>query len=244
MRKIDPIQAAHQGKPSEAVTSHDLCNHPKIGVYVVVENRLLREILVRLLRRQGDIELIGEGGSGDTDSTAVVKSGCDVVLLDFVDTEWISEIRQSQSLGPTTKTVVLGMDADSGLFLEAVRCGVTGYLLKDASTVDVLSAVRLVHRGEASCPPQLCTILMRTVAQLTPDTRAHIPTSKLGLTLRQQSLIKLVAKGLTNKEIAQECHLSEYTVKNHVTRILKRLHVENRGEAVDAVRQCGLELSA
>jgi DNA-binding NarL/FixJ family response regulator len=163
MRKIDPIQAAHQGKPYEAVTSHDSCNPPKIGVYVVVENRLLREILVRLLRRQGDIELIGEGGSGDTDSTAVVRSGCDVVLVDFVDTEWISEIRQPQSLGPIIKTVVLGMDADSGLFLEAVRCGVTGYLLKDASTFDVLSAVRHVHRGEASCPPQLCTILMRTI---------------------------------------------------------------------------------
>jgi DNA-binding NarL/FixJ family response regulator len=244
MRKIDPIQAAHQAKPFEAMASHDSCNPPTIGVYVVVENRLLREILVRLLRRQGDIELIGEGGAGDTDSTAVVTSGCDVALVDFIDTEWISEIRQSHSPRRAIRTVVLGMDADSGLFLESVRCGVTGYLLKDASTVDVLSAVRLVHRGEASCPPQLCTILMRTVAQLTPETRTHTPTSKLGLTLRQQSLISLVAKGLTNKEIAKECHLSEYTVKNHVTRILKRLHVEKRGEAVDAVRQSGLELSA
>ena len=65
MRKIDPIQTAHHRKPSEVVANYDVGNPPKIGVYVVVKNRLLREILVRLLRRQGDIELIGEGGSGD-----------------------------------------------------------------------------------------------------------------------------------------------------------------------------------
>ena len=179
-----------------------------------------------------------------TNPEEVAKSGCDVALLDFLDPEWMAVVReQSQENGRAIKTIMIGMDAERAPLLEAVRCGVTGYLLKDASSTDVAAAVRAVGRGKASCPPQMCTLLFRTVAQMERNSQVKKPTGKMGLTLRQQKLMKLVAKGLTNKEIADELHLSEYTVKNHMSRILKRLDAENRSEAVETVRERGYEMS-
>jgi DNA-binding NarL/FixJ family response regulator len=120
---------------------------------------------------------------------------------------------------------------------------VTGYLLKDASAADVTAAVRAVAREEVSYPPQMCTLLFQAVAQMEWNRQESKPTGKMGLTLRQQKLMKLVAKGLTNKEIAEELFLSEYTVKNHMSRILKQLDATNRSEAVETVRECGYEPS-
>ena len=186
----------------------------------------------------------GKSGSGETNPEEVAKSGCDVALLDFLDPEWMSVVKkQSQEKGRTIKTIVIGMDAERASFLEAVRCGVMGFLLKDASAADVTAAVRAVARGEAICPPQMCTMLFQTVAQIERNRQVKKPTGKMSLTLRQQKLMKLVAKGLTNKEIAEELHLSEYTVKNHMSRILKQLDAENRSEAVETVRECGYEMS-
>ena len=245
LRKQGPMHVLAVNGPAGAEENADVARILKIRVFLIIENRLLRDVLARLLRRQGDVELSGDGGSGETNPYEVAKSGCDVALLDFLDPEWMSVVRkQSQEKGRAIKTIVIGMDAESAPFLEAVRCGVTGYLLKDASAADVAAAVRAVARGEASCPSQLCTMLFQTVVQIERNTRVKKPTGKMGLTLRQQKLMRLVAKGLTNKEIAGELHLSEYTVKNHMSRILNQLDAESRSEAVEAVRQCGYEMSS
>ena len=211
----------------------------KIRVFLIMKNRLLRDALAHLLRRQGDVELSGKGGSGETNLGEVAKSGSDVALLDFLDPKWMSVVReQSQEKGRTIKTIVIGMDADRAPFLEAVRCGATGYLLKDASAADVTAAVRAVTRGEVSFPPQMCTLLFQAVAQMERNSQKSKPTGKMGLTLRQRRLMKLVAKSLTNKEIAEELHLSEYTVKNHMSRILKQLGAVDRSEAAKIAREC------
>jgi DNA-binding NarL/FixJ family response regulator len=211
----------------------------KIRVFLIMENRLLRDALAHLLRRQGDVELSGKSGSGETNPEEVAKSGCDVALLDFLDPEWVAVVRmQSEEKGRAIKTVVIGMDVDREQFLQAVRCGVTGYLLKDVSAADVTAAVRAVAHGEASCPPQMCATLFQAVAQMVQNSQVKKATGKMGLTLRQQKLMKLVAKGLTNKEIAEELHLSEYTVKNHMSRILKQLGAVDRSEAARIAREC------
>jgi len=119
---------------------------------------------------------------------------------------------------------------------------VTGYLLKDASASDVVTAVRAVARGEAVCPPQLCHILFRFVAQMAKEMPAQ-NALKPDLTLRQQQLVSLVAKGLTNKEIAARLNLSEYTVRNHIHRILKQVDAESRSEAVETIRAFGYTIS-
>ena len=243
LRKMGPRQELING-PSGAEENAEPVGVLKIRVFLVIENRLLLDELADLLRRHGDLEVSGKGGSSETTPEEVGKSGCDLALLDFLDPEWISVVRkQSQEKGRAIKTILIGMDAERAPLMEAVRCGVTGYLLKDASAADVTAAVRAVARGETSCPPQICTLLFQTVAQMERNKQLNKPTGKMGLTLRQQKLMKLVAKGLTNKEIAEELHLSEYTVKNHMSRILKQLDAESRSEAVETVRECGHEMN-
>jgi DNA-binding NarL/FixJ family response regulator len=244
LEKLGPRQARAESGPSETAENADAVRVLKIRVFLIIENRLLRDALAHLLRRQGHIELSGQGGSGEKTPEEVAKSGCDVALLDSLDPEWMSAVReQSCETGRAIKTIMIGMDAERAPLLEAVRCGVTGYLLKDASAADVTAAVRAVARGEASCPPQMCTMLFKTVAHIERNRQVKKPTGKMGLTLRQRKLMKLVTKGLTNKEIAEELHVSEFTVKNHMSRILKQLDAGNRGEAVEAMRECGYEMS-
>jgi two-component system NarL family response regulator len=141
------------------------------------------------------------------------------------------------------KTVLIGMDTDEGQFMAAVRSGVTGYLLKDASASDVIAAVRAVSRGEAVCPPQLCSTLFRFVAQMAREVPVQSTTPRPDLTLRQQQLVALVAKGLTNKEIASHLSLSEFTVRNHIHRILKQVDAGSRSEAVETIRAYGYTIS-
>jgi DNA-binding NarL/FixJ family response regulator len=243
LRKLGPRQELALNGPS-AQEKAEAVRVLKIRVFLVIESRLLRDALARLLCRQADVELSGKGGSGETNPGEVARSGSDVALLDSLDPEWMSVVReQSQEKGRTIKTIVIGMDVERAPFLEAVRCGVTGYLLKDASATDVTAAVRAVARGEVSCPPQMCALLFQAVAQMKRNRQVKKPTGKMSLTLRQQKLMKLVAKGLTNKEIAEELHLSEYTVKNHMSRILKQLDAVDRSEAVETVRGYGYEMS-
>jgi len=140
------------------------------------------------------------------------------------------------------KVVLIGMDADEKQFMTAVRAGVTGYLLQDAAAVDVVSAIRAVFRDEAVCPSQLCATLFRFVAQAataTPIETAGRPE----ITLRQQQLFALVAKGFTNKQIASQLNLSEYTVRNHIHRILKQVHAASR-KALEVMRTGGFVLNA
>lgn len=120
--------------------------------------------------------------------------------------------------------------------MAAVRSGVTGYLLKDASAADIVAAVRAVFHGEAVCPPHLCRTLFRYVARMAREMPVRSSTSRSGLTLRQQQLVALVAKGLTNKEIASRLNLSEFTVRNHIHRILKQVDAGSRSQAVETIR--------
>jgi two-component system NarL family response regulator len=135
------------------------------------------------------------------------------------------------------------MGADEEQFIAAIRSGATGYLLQDASASDVVAAVRAVFRGEAVCPPQLCSSLFRFVAQMAREIPVRNAPPKPDLTLRQQQLVTLVAKGLTNKEIASHLNLSEFTVRNHIHRILKQVDAGSRSEAVETIRAYGYPIS-
>jgi DNA-binding NarL/FixJ family response regulator len=125
--------------------------------------------------------------------------------------------------------------------------GVCGYLLKDASSAEIIAAVRGAAQGEAVCPPKLAMSLFQYIAQDfrqrsgMDDQQACI---KLGLTYRQRELIALVAKGMTNKEIAAKLNLSEFTVKNHIHRIMRHVEADSRQEAVDVIRAGGFLPSA
>lgn len=219
-----------------------------ISVYLVVQNRLLRETLVRLFEKRAGIAVVGESQYSQATNEHLAATHCDILLLDSLTSVFarnlIEEVNERTS---QTKVVLFGMDEDEGSFLKAVRLGVCGYLLKDASSAEIIAAVRGVAQGEAVCPPKLAMSLFQYIAQDfrqrsgMDDQQACI---KLGLTYRQRELIALVAKGMTNKEIAAKLNLSEFTVKNHIHRIMRHVEADSRQEAVDVIRAGGFLPSA
>jgi len=214
-----------------------------VRVYGVIVNRLMRDILAHALRRRGDLEVVGCGGPSESDHKKIVEAGSEVVLVDFVSAEWLCGLR-AVAVQPV-RVVAIGMDPEREEFLKAVRYGVCGYLLKDAGANEVVTAVRAAKRGEAICSAQMCMVLFQAVAELKRNGLTEKRFSrKTSLTLRQKMLMRFVAKGLTNKEIAAQLNLSEFTVRNHISRILKQLHATTRSAAVDSMRELQDQLSA
>ena len=209
-----------------------------ISVYLVVQNRLLRETLVRLFQKKAGISVVGESRYSES-SSAYLTTACDVLLVDSLSGIYALNVVEEVKGTSPNRIVLFGMDEDADCFLKAVRLGVSGYLLKDASSMEIIAAVRGVAQGEAVCPPRLCMSLFQYVAQDfrqrsgMDDQQACI---KIGLTYRQRELMALVAKGMTNKEIAAKLNLSEYTVKNHIHRIMRTVEADSRHEAVDVIR--------
>jgi two-component system, NarL family, nitrate/nitrite response regulator NarL len=211
---------------------------------MLMENRLLREALIRLFRKRSDLVVVGHDGPVDATSCQVLETPCDVLLIDsFQTTLPAAKIARETAGHAAFKAILIGMEPDEEQFIAAVRSGVMGYLLKDASATDLVAAVRAVYRGEAVCPPQLCSTLFRFVAHVVEEMPVKRASSRPDLTLRQQQLMALVAKGLTNKEIASHLNLSEFTVRNHIHRILKQVDAGSRSEAVETIRAHGYAVS-
>jgi two-component system, NarL family, nitrate/nitrite response regulator NarL len=214
-----------------------------IRVFLLLQSRLLRDALDRLFRKRGDFLVVGCCGPEECSAQQLSDAQCHVLAADFFDAKWLPATLQrgaGNSFG--LKLLLLGMSDDPREFLAAVRGGVIGYLSKEASTSDVVAAVRSTFRGEAVCPPKLCSILFEYVAQTATSGLIASHGVRPALTLRQQQLVALVAKGLTNKEIAMRLNISEYTVRNHLHRILKQVDARSRSQAVETIRSHGYEL--
>lgn len=214
------------------------------NVYIVAENRLLRETLVRLFRKRNDIVIVGDNAFSDSVVPEIASSHSDLLLMDCLNpqqqfSELVRRLRESL---PSIRLVLFGMDDDSETFLLAVRTGVNGYVLKNASAAELVDAVRLVAEGEAVCPAKFCKILFQAIVSEPGRKTVEQQTGiRFELTLRQRQLMSLVAMGLSNKEIAEKLNLSEFTVKNHIYRVMKQLDAESRHEAVDLIRADGWE---
>ena len=215
-----------------------------IRVYLIIENRLLREALGRLFRQRTDLQVVGQGDRNSIPSQESLEEQCDVLAMDFFDPKRPSSTSSLNWPFPTRfKTVLIGMADDSAQFFQAVRAGVSGYLLKDASASDVVAAMRAAFKGEATCPPKLCGALFEFFARSTREGHTSSSPRRADLTLRQRQLVSLVAKGLTNKEIAGQLSLSEFTVRNHIYRIMRQVDVASRSEAVKVVCEQGLSVA-
>jgi len=216
-----------------------------IRVFLMMENRLLREALIRLFRKRSDLIVVGHDGPAHTTASQVLETQFDVLLIDSFQTAWpAAKIARKTEGQAAYKAVLIGMEPDQELFMAAVRSGVMGYLLKDASASELVAAVRAVYRGEAVCPPQLCSTLFHFVAHMIEETPVKRSGPRPDLTIRQQQLIVLVAKGFTNKESASRFNLSEFTVRNHMHRILKQVDAASRSEAVETIRAHGYSISS
>ena len=207
----------------------------KPSVFLVAGNRLLREALAKLLNRRGDFDVCGVSPCVPDTITSLDASGADVLILDSVtaklsDCAFISKIVAQV---PDMKVVLIDMDDNREVFLECVRAGAMGYVLKEASAAEVVSAVQAVAEGQAVCPSHLCVHLFRAFSRqwtAVPSARIKI---EFGLTRRQQQIVPLIAQGLTNKEIASHLHLSEQTIKNHVHGLMRRVGADDRLQVID-----------
>jgi two-component system, NarL family, response regulator DevR len=201
-----------------------------VPVFLLAENRLLREALVRLLSKKDDIRIVGSGSYSPQVLPQILSAGPDIVVLDSVSKALSQErvVRRLHDARPEIGVVMVGMEDEEGVFLRLVREGVLGYVLTDASAAEVWQAIRDVAAGEAVCPPSLSVALFRFAA----NTHISLPTlsvrRSMDLSPRQQELVRLIRDGLSNKEVAARLNLSEQTIKNHVHRMLRKVGAADR----------------
>jgi DNA-binding NarL/FixJ family response regulator len=212
-------------------------------VLLVDEHALFREGLGLALAGVDDIEVAGEAVNGDDALRRALRLRPDVVVMDVRMPEGsgagaIARIRLAR---PDTKVLVLTGSQDDDDLFDSLRSGATGYLLKDASVEEVADAIRSVARGDGVIPS---TMTAKVIDRFGALLRRFPDESGPGLTVRELDVLRLVVKGLPNREIAAELFISQNTVKNHVRHILEKLHVRSRTEAATfAVRERLLDAS-
>ncbi len=211
------------------------------SVFLLAENRLLREALTKIFERKSDLRVVGACAFSPAAVEQLALAAPSVLVLDsFAEGLHLEFLREANRRFNDLKVVLIGMEANEVAFLRAVREGALGYVLKDASALLVVATVRAVASGEAVGPPQLSAALFRCVVRQ----QHHVPSFHvkltLGLTNREQQLVVLIGKGLTNKEIACQLQLAEQTVRNHVHRMLRKVGANNRLAVVELCRMQGL----
>jgi DNA-binding NarL/FixJ family response regulator len=219
-----------------------------IRALIVDDHALFRRGLEMVLAAEDDIELVGEASDG---AEAVQKAGeslPDVVLMDIrmPRSSGIQACRAMKEVAPSSKIVMLTISDEEEDLFEAIRAGASGYLLKDIPLDEVADVVRAVHGGQSLINPSMAAKLLTefaTLARRDAEERVEqVPAPKL--TDREMQVLKLVARGMNNRDIAKELFISENTVKNHVRNILEKLQIHSRMEAVMiAVREKLIEFS-
>jgi DNA-binding NarL/FixJ family response regulator len=215
-----------------------------IRVLVVDDQELFRRGLTMLLAIEPGIEVIGEAGDGVEGTTLATTAAPDVILLDIrmPKRSGIEACLAIKEAVPSAKIIMLTVSDEEADLYEAVKSGAAGYLLKDSSIEEVAQAVRVVADGQSLISPSMAVKLIDEFKQMSRPEREHVPGG-LRLTERELEVLRLVAKGMNNREIARQLYISENTVKNHVRNILEKLQLHSRMEAVMyAVREKLLDL--
>jgi two-component system, NarL family, response regulator LiaR len=200
----------------------------KIRIFIADDHEIVREGLRTLISTEPGLELVGESGDGVQAVMKVNHLKPDVILLDMMmprmdGLEAIVEIKKNWQ---EAKIIILTSFSDDDKVFSAIRSGAMGYLLKDSTAHDLLQAIRNVANGEGFLSPSIAAKLMREINQPT-----DLPPTKNPLTEREIDILKLLAQGKTNDQIAEELVISERTVRTHVSNILSKLQLANRTEA-------------
>ena len=215
----------------------------KVAIVLIDDHQVVREGLRAYLSTEPDIEVIGEASNGREGARLAAELVPDVALVDLVmpdpspgpagPMDGVITIREIKKLSPHTQVIVLTSYAEDEKIFPAVRAGALSYLLKDVSAEDLVKAIHAAARGEATLHPQVAARLVSEVGG--GDRRASGVDT---LTEREMEVLTLIARGMSNREIAQTLVVTEKTVKSHVSNILGKLHLADRTQAaIYALRQ-------
>mgnify|MGYP001097219057 CR=1 FL=1 len=213
-----------------------------IRVLLVDDQKLMREGLRVLLELEPDLDVVAEAGDGQAALEAYAAHQPDVVLMDVrmpgmdgVEATW-----RLRERWPKARVIILTTFDDDEYVFDGLRAGALGYLLKDVSGQELAAAIRTVAAGGALIEPSVARKVLAEFAQLAPPARPPEEGLPEPLTEREREVLRLVALGLTNREIAARLSLAEGTVKNYVTGILQKLGVRDRTRATVRARELGL----
>ncbi|GAB3592961.1 response regulator transcription factor [Angustibacter peucedani] len=217
-----------------------------IRVLVADDHALYRRGLEMVLGAEDGIEIVGEASDGAEAIRRVEELLPDVVLMDIrmPRRSGIEACTAIKDVVPSTKIVILTISDEESDLYEAVRAGANGYLLKDVPGEEIAAGIRAVASGQSLISPSMASKLLSEFASMIKksEERPQLPVPRL--TERELEVLKLVARGLANRDIAKELFISENTVKNHVRNILEKLQLHSRMEAVVyAVREKILDLT-
>jgi two-component system, NarL family, response regulator LiaR len=202
--------------------------HNKIKILIVDDHSIVRKGLRALLASQPDMEVVGEAADGLEAINKAESSRPEVILMDLImpvknGIDAISEIKKKN---PGIRILVLSSFGEDDKVFPAIKAGASGYLLKDTLPQELLQAIIDVYEGRPSLHPEIAMKLMMEISQHT-----DLPPTEDPLTEREVEVLKLVAKGLSNQEIAQKLVISERTICAHISNIMNKLHLANRTQA-------------
>ncbi len=213
-----------------------------IRVVVTDDQTLMRQGLESLLALSGEVEVVGHAGDGDEALERVAELDPDVLLLDLrmPGRDGIATLEELRARSCAVPVLVLTTFDDDELVLRALRAGARGYLLKDVALEELVGAIRTLAEGGTLVRPALTDRLLRGLGtRPQPDDFAHLPTPE-PLTPRETEILRLLASGFSNREIAEALFLAEGTVKNHLSTVLAKLGVRDRTRAVLRALHLGL----
>lgn len=214
----------------------------RIRVLLADDQALFREGLRTLLSTYADLEIVGEAANGAEAVRLAVASGADVVLMDLrmPVLDGVAATRQITAARADCRVIALTTFDDDDTVFDALRAGAVGYLLKDVGSEQLVDAIRIAHRGESFLQPSIAS---KVVAELARLSRAGATTDRgalASLSTREIDVLRLVARGATNKDIAVQLDIVEGTVKNHMTSIFSKLGVADRTQAALRARELGI----
>ena len=213
-----------------------------IRVLLVDDQRLMRDGLRTLIELETDLDVAGEAADGLQAITAYRDLGPDIVLMDvrMPNLNGVEATRRIKADWPEANILILTTFDDDEYIFEALRAGASGYLLKDVSGKELAAAIRTVANGGTLIAPSVARKVVSEFARLKPAPKASTASLPDPLSEREIEILKVVAQGHTNKEIADQLYLAEGTVKNYVTSILQKIGARDRTQAAIRAKELGI----